>query len=413
VSDPATTNLLQQVHDYLLQVYSSGRSGTTNQQLAFEPIGVPLSSEMFKVNPTDTALSPEMAIEVLSDLSNVVPEVDNGTFFRGLRTLEAAYEVMLFGSTPLTASDAGFAHIKSEAQQSFGDTLGSLQPAGSPYRAVHAIPIDWYDTTHEQNWTTHTFNEGTPPANQPAPPATPPLTWHRIPPHFGAIVAQRQTFFAANSELVSAPPPSATASATKASLRPMTMMRAPIATVGSGAVIARPLAAAPVASATVAQPASTIVRPIAAAYSAAVIVSQTTPQNVSGSGLSLSFEYCLVLLRRDWLSDAFLQLRNWYVPGYGSGALSNGTDAAGVGNFALVPTAFIAIKNLSIKAQWSSDDKAALDASASLGPFALFGRTFDAATNTLSVPGMQLVAWVCETQSPLPPAADPTMGVSR
>jgi hypothetical protein len=117
----------------------------------------------------------------------------------------------------------------------------------------------------------------------------------------------------------------------------------------------------------------------------------------------------MVLVSRPWLSDALLQLRNWYVPGYRAGDLSSGADAAGTGNFALVPIAFIAVRKLVVQANWSNDDRTALTNSASFGPFSLFGRSFDAATNSLSCLGMQLVAWVCETQPILPPASEPTL----
>ena len=158
-----------------------------------------------------------------------------------------------------------------------------------------------------------------------------------------------------------------------------------------------------------AQPAYAIVRPLAAAQTAAAIATVSTPQHVATQNLSVTFDYCMVQVHRPWLSDAFLQLRNWYVAGYRAGELSSGSDVAGAGNFGVVPTAFIAIKNLSIHADWSNDDKTALGNSVSMGPFALVGRTFDQSTNTLTCPGMQLVAWVCESQPCIPPASDPAL----
>jgi hypothetical protein len=72
-----------------------------------------------------------------------------------------------------------------------------------------------------------------------------------------------------------------------------------------------------------------------------------------------------------------------------------------------LPTACILIRNLQIKAQWSAQDDAAVEQSVNLGGFSLFGRSYDRNTATLTVPGMQSIAWVCEPMPTLPPENAP------
>ena len=41
---------------------------------------------------------------------------------------------------------------------------------------------------------------------------------------------------------------------------------------------------------------------------------QSTPQTVTSNNFKLSFDYCLVEAKREWVSGSFLTARNWYVP---------------------------------------------------------------------------------------------------
>jgi hypothetical protein len=106
---------------------------------------------------------------------------------------------------------------------------------------------------------------------------------------------------------------------------------------------------------------------------------------VSAAAPALGFEYCLVRLQRRWLSEAA---------------------------FDLVPRAFIAVRNLTIRAQWSSGNTQAMLSSTGLGPFSLAGQTFDAASGTLACAGMLIIGWVCERQPLIPPQGDPALAAS-
>jgi hypothetical protein len=135
---------------------------------------------------------------------------------------------------------------------------------------------------------------------------------------------------------------------------------------------------------------------------------QSTPQTVTSKNFKLSFDYCLVEAKREWMSGGFLTARNWYVPHTKAGEIASGTGAGG-GSFEVLPVAAIIVQNLVIEADWSHDDTVTLQSSVNFGPFSLVGRTIDQANNTLSCPGMQIVAWVFEPMPRLPPNSDPTM----
>jgi hypothetical protein len=79
-----------------------------------------------------------------------------------------------------------------------------------------------------------------------------------------------------------------------------------------------------------------------------------------------------------------------------------------VGPFAVVPTAFIAVKNLVIEAAWSDSDVAARANAAAFGPFSLLGLSTDD-KNAMHCPGLQIIAWICSLQPQLPPDMDPSL----
>ena len=85
-------------------------------------------------------------------------------------------------------------------------------------------------------------------------------------------------------------------------------------------------------------------------------------------------------------------------------SISGGAGAADAGRFGTLPIACVLVRSLVITARWSDEDRINAMESTHLGAFSLMGRTFDAGTAKLSVPGMQSVAWLCDPLPPLPPA---------
>jgi hypothetical protein len=125
---------------------------------------------------------------------------------------------------------------------------------------------------------------------------------------------------------------------------------------------------------------------------------------VSSDNFSLSVEVCLVRLRRPWLSESFLQLRSWFVPGTAKGEFSSGMGATDAGRLAVLPIACVFIRNLTMKAQWSEADQTNVENASHLGAFSLLGRTYDRNNGSLTVPGTQGLAWICDPLPVLPPS---------
>lgn len=137
------------------------------------------------------------------------------------------------------------------------------------------------------------------------------------------------------------------------------------------------------------------------------------------SNLEISFSYCRVAINRQWMMNSLLKLGGWSIPGQASGSLSTGSVDNNSGLFPIMPTAFIAVRNLQIKAAWGRKDKeiAAMCASSSqpigFGPFALSGKYAESGNSyassfdgvTLSAPGLQILGWINQITPYAPPKA--------
>lgn len=134
-----------------------------------------------------------------------------------------------------------------------------------------------------------------------------------------------------------------------------------------------------------------------------VLVQESTPAPATGSGFSLELDYCWVTLDRVWLDQVLLSTPGWQVAGAAPGSYSAGDlDTPGQAVPA-VPLGFAVVKDVTITANWSSADATARSAAAGLGPFLLAGSQFAAGSGTLRIPGMQIIAWMCEVPPVLPP----------
>jgi hypothetical protein len=143
---------------------------------------------------------------------------------------------------------------------------------------------------------------------------------------------------------------------------------------------------------------------------AAATASSGEEKPVAADGFSIDVDMCMVKLSRPWLSDALLTLPGWYIAGVARGSFSAGTGAGDSGTLPLLPTACIFIRNLNLHAQWSDADRQVIESSGGLGSFSLIGRKFDTNSATLTVPGMQSIAWMYQTLPVLPPSDPPPQG---
>ena len=447
------------LHDVILEHFKVQRGGTAGSAFVAFEFGTPIPDDTFRLNPADTSLSPELAVEFMSHHANTVPLVQDMLFTRRQTTVDRQYSLLLAGATPVSESGMELlGRVRRDADAEFNQTLGVM--AGSErFHPVYATPVNWYDETEIGNWSHISIKQGdNPPAPaQPRPKMDPnlkhwwvaaeavkPLLNSRVTsqslrrlevspvvqpeapaPHrrkamrraaiedggqvavMRAMPAARMANFAAVSDRPAA---------TQAMLQVATPARMTLRTqfnAGDARVLTDVVAAQPAATpAPVAVKFNSIVAANATLELATAISTDATPQEVVSDQFSIDVSMCFVELRRPWLSDGLLSLRNWYVPGFAKGSFSLGPGApdgtVDAGTLSLLPTACILIRDLEIKAQWSDDDGDAIESSSNLGGFNLFGREFDRNNATLRVPGMQSIAWICEPMPLLPPADEPT-----
>jgi hypothetical protein len=133
--------------------------------------------------------------------------------------------------------------------------------------------------------------------------------------------------------------------------------------------------------------------------------------------LSITFQYCIVDIKRPWLDTSLLNLKNWFIVGdYKKNTISNGTmgqhkpDNAEPTFLPSIPVSFILIKDVRIKwSNWKSDFQAAQSStsgggSVGIGPFCASGHyshhnqsrdfTCDGSGEELHIPGIQLLGYV-------------------
>jgi hypothetical protein len=118
---------------------------------------------------------------------------------------------------------------------------------------------------------------------------------------------------------------------------------------------------------------------------------------VGTHSISISFEYCLVRIRRPWYRDAFVNQRSWWVPTVRRGELSLSGPP---GNLALLPIGFVAVRSLSIEADWAPDDLANAAVATDFGPFKVDAGV---AGGKLTHQGLQVAGWLLERMPELPP----------
>jgi hypothetical protein len=442
------TNLMQQVHDYFLQLFhqtSGATHGTTF--LAFAPIGTPVTEDAYKRSRSDPAPSPGWAVEWFSGLANAIPAVTEGGLQMTEKSVDGFYNILLPGSqaTPTNGDgdNALFHALKRQALQTFDQAdLGSLQ-GSYRFRPVYARPRNWYDAALAANWTTYTVtsdmrasstSDTDPPSSIARAPSTPPWIWRVVRDDMRPILQNPELLESVPfDEVVLDTPhqqfegmPGGTLAGrtvlAESSAVPIESAQitpgAETADIGTslqgndvGQIVARSLPIVPgigdtatifsgvIDTASILQPRLQVAR-------TAYLLRDTTSQPVVSQQISISLKYCLVDLDRHWLSLDYLSTRGWYMPGYTAGWASTGTAENNTGEFPILPVACLVIKDLTISVD-ATDDIDTAQQSAAFGPFSLVGRAVDTTNGTLRIDGMQIIGWVCQVMPKLPPLPSP------
>lgn len=124
------------------------------------------------------------------------------------------------------------------------------------------------------------------------------------------------------------------------------------------------------------------------------IDSNAPTQPVESSSVNISFDYCLVKVRRPWYVDVFINQKSWYIPAVPKGQVK----------FPLMPSGFVVIRNLKIGGDWTIADIKNASNATHFGPFQV---TLNPETHQLVHPGLQIIGWILQRMPDLPPNQDP------
>jgi len=429
--------LVQSFKDFFVGLYrANNASGGDRAFLAFEPIGTALTPDMFTLDSGDPSAA--LAIEQFSSLANTLPVLDGETIKApSVSTVDGLYDLMVESAQPLPSVDRGaFDKFRRAADESFDrGIMTPLLPTGRRYCPATATPPDWWKPG-APGWTLKTFTktevaETTVGAGAPPPRTSQPWGFRVLPGDLAHTVLDRRTFQRSFSEIAPKLPPAVAArpaigaflmkSRAVSAVAPMRMAASmspaafrPTAVSAMSAMAAQPsLAFANIVVAMPEHPAPPPPPPPAPLLLTQTVQLQAlnaaaSAQATMAKTLSLSFDYCMVAVTRPWLSPEFLEMKNWFIPGSKAGEIASG-NGTGEAPFDVIPMAALIVKNFTAKADWSQSDQVALQSSLALGPFSLVGRTIDAVSGELTCPGMQIVAWICESMTTLPPANDPAL----
>lgn len=403
---------MQDVYANFLGAYA-GQTAQGNIIVAFEPLGI-----MPGLDPTAPGAA-AAALEFLSVNADWVPDLSSGSYNATGRTISGTYNLIVNASSPAAGVDqTTFNLLKSSANEMMENGKAGSQLGAYTYFPAFASPANWFDTTVQTNWTSYSYVAGKPaatPTPTPAPIAHPPYrmlmapTWRLMANAAPVTVAQKPP---------PPPPPAPAPNAAHAMIMrsPMFMARERI------------------------NPAMLQIHPEPAA--ASLVINNAGPTPALQPQFTITFDYCLMELRRPWMSGDFLASANWYIAGAHAGDYASGpvaatsavsapapiaTPASGTATsapaanstpappaptppaapFSWAPVACIAIKSLVIDAGGGALDPSVTTSATAFGPFAF--RPQPGTSDKLSNPGVQIVAWICRAQPLLPPMTDPAL----
>lgn len=409
------SNLMQNVYDFFIDVYSNLEGTRPGQAfLSFEKFGITVSPNDFRLRSSEPQFSLAKAVEVTSSITDALPQISAENFIRTGKSIEEFYQVMLaaaeFLATP-TAADvatteavAQFAQLKRRALEEFDNTLRGSMDGATQFHPVSATPSDWFDESNEGNWLTQTFSvddDRLSPAGGRLPTAmNNPWAWSVVPKELSARLrgsASSGGLFDFLGRIVEE----------LGHLNPTAS--AVVETAGTLTRVIDSLASEESSSESGDDFDPELIGKLGLMLLPQIksLLSRSQSQTVSSSKFKLSFKYCLVRVSRPWLSQALLFNREWFMRRHERGEFSTGTVVDNHGLFPALPTAFIVARDVNIQADFTQEDRAAAERAASFGPFTLVGRAFG--SNSISMPGMQIIGWICEAMPQLPPNSDPSL----
>lgn len=425
----------QPLNDFFLNQFKTDASSPVH--FRFDKYGSVVSDDSFLVpEHPEWGYQPSLVTEVFSDLVNHTPAdagdglniilsaanaVDDTYFFRLLSPSMPWLPDGLSDDAKEAVMNA-FNAIKVNAKNIW-DNVKAESSTGQilQFKPSWAEPPNWYDKGKSDGWAPYSFqvtDTSSAPASplwrlkltdaalsqalqlQPPNPEIPtPAT--NLATH--VLTMARAATMAGHATMLSKPlPGSSSASAFSAARRNMTEMRdhedveLNPRTVGGGATVAVGLH-----NALLEQYRKL---PVNKRLVVDEFVGQNAPtQPPQVSSIKVSFDYCLVNIRRPWMVPSFLNQPSWYIPGVAKGGLT--TSGPG-GNIPFLPVGLVAIRDLVIEATWSPEDLANASMATDFGPFKVDG---DIVSGKLGHQGLQIIGWLVQEMGTLPPVSDPQL----
>jgi nucleoid-associated protein YgaU len=402
--------LHQPLNDFFLSRYAT--AGGSPILFRFDKFGSVFSDADFRDGrQPDAAYDPALALERVSDLVNRIP-VDTGDGFNVILTgdsIDNYYERLLNGAQAYFPEEAdaatrdsilsSFSAMQSRAMLLWDQLKLESITGRSAFWPAEATPTGWVDPG-DAVWINASFEIAGDDDRQGQAPE--PMQW-TLPPS-DVVLAEALNL---PSVEVAVAAPQAVNLAERAAERhvsPMNQLRPRMAPmVRDHRAAAAPkttggdfLTAGGVLNRTLQQ------QSLALDVRKRILVQQYVEtmapvEPVQTSKLTVSFDYCLVNVKREWLLDSFINDTSWHIPNVGRGEL---TSSQRPGNLPLLPVGFVAIRDLHIAANWSAEDLALADTAMTLGPFRVQPGS---ASGQLTQHGLQVIGWMVQLMPPLPP----------
>jgi len=418
-----SVNLLNQIYTMLIKAYSSIVGDKA--LLAFERMGLSISDAMFKLNPDDTTLSNELAIQHMSqDFASHALNITDNYVQSGMITYEWMVQLLLDAIKPIdTDSDSIqlMGKLKNEVRGIWDSTLGSFSGIpGDVYHPVYAMPDDWYKSGNMSGWTPYNISQNSGTAQPTTPSVLGPLNWSVLPKAKRSIITKPFVQLdhplllnRIRKEVLSKITEQPTVQL-KTEFMPTSIktQKVDIKTqkVEIAEAVRKKYFKEHLVDLGVFNEQKIALCHISLVDAVKDLHSETTPQQVTSQGIDISFDYRFISLRRQWWPVPLLLLKRWFIPGFERGAISGGTNVLDQGMMPVLTTGFVAVRNLRVKCNWSSQDMSAITNSSAIGPFSLIGRSIN--NGTLSCNGIQIIGWFYVPLPCLPPCGDPNLATT-
>jgi hypothetical protein len=413
----------------LAQAAGGAQDGSSHTVLAWP--GIPIDPQEYgNIWATDNRNGSPEALEGFSSLVDGALPLMSTIYEPGATTLETVYSIILNATVP--AAKTAVAKAFDDAAATFAAVVrGSLANAEAQFHPSLPRPRNWCDPSGDPLWTTVTIGQSAAPSIAGA--ASPPPRPAPLPPAVHTMLMRQDLPI---WRIMRLPPGTAAARRSPALLAETVhpAVAAPVAAVriAPNVMQLRQNTQALGGSFHVAPPTTTVALHLAAPVRVPIVRPVPVPvhapppppparagpppsvqeQPLGATRLGASFRYLRVNIERAWLNPLLFRLSGWSLGGIPVGTFSNGSSETNPGVFPLLPIGFVAVRDLKISGKWTDADKATAktatsgSVSAAFGPFTLatsgtVHADFDG--STLTVPGIQIIAWVCTLMPLLPP----------